>query len=146
MTVVAVVALAPRPPAWDVLALALAERRPVRARYRGAERVLCPHVLGWKSGRAKTLCYQSGGTTGHGGLPSNPAQRWRSLFVDDLEDVELLRSHRWGTAPNYSLLTDCVDQVEIFVAPDAVHGKAATAPGSAPPWAPPGLVTQSRRP
>ncbi len=89
MTVVAVVALAPRPPAWDVLALALAERRPVRARYRGAERVLCPHVLGWKSGRAKTRCYQTGGTTGHGGLPSNPAQRWRSLFVDDLEDVKL---------------------------------------------------------
>ena len=109
MTVVAVVALAPRPPAWDVLALALAERRPVRARYRGAERVLCPHVLGWKPGRAKTLCYQTGGTTGHGGLPSNPAQRWRSLFVDDLEDVKLLPSHRWGTAPGnaYLIRTSC---------------------------------------
>ena len=56
MTVVGVVALAPRPPAWDLLALARAERRPVKARYRGAERVLCPHVLGWKSPDARRRC------------------------------------------------------------------------------------------
>jgi hypothetical protein len=119
-----IVALAPRPPAWDVLARALNERRPARARYHGAERVICPHVLGWKAGRAKVLCYQTGGT-GHGGLPGEPAQGWRSLFVDDIDAAEVLQDHDWGTAPNYSLLTNCVDQIELFVSwscRGAVHG------------------------
>ena len=110
-----IVVLVPRPPAWDVLAQALHECCPVRALYHGTERVLCPHVLGWKAGRAKALCYQVGGTTGHGALPAGPEQRWRSLFVDDLEAVELLSGHRWGTAPNYSVVSNCVDQVEFYV-------------------------------
>jgi hypothetical protein len=110
-----VVPLTPRPPAWDALARALRQRRAVRGRYHGVERVLCPHVLGWKSGRAMALCYQIGGTTTAGALSTDPAQCWRSLFVDDLEAVEVLQYQSWGTAPNYSLVTNSVDQVELFI-------------------------------
>jgi len=102
---------------WDLLAEALARRRPVRARYRGTERLLCPHLLGHKNGRAKVLCYQSGGATSQGRLPKEPSQCWRSLFVDDLEDAKIVNGGFWATADNYSLNTNCVDKVEICVAP-----------------------------
>lgn len=68
-----IVALAPRPPAWGVLARALNERRRPRARFHGVERVICPLVPGWKAGRAKVLRYQIGGTS-HGDLPGDPAR------------------------------------------------------------------------
>jgi hypothetical protein len=106
-----------KPPAWATLAQAMAVRRPVRARYHGAERLLCPHLLGWKAGRAKTLCYQSGGATSRGELAEQPEERWRSLFVDDLETVELVEDGTWATAANYSPMTSCVDVAELFVTP-----------------------------
>jgi hypothetical protein len=109
-----VVPISPRPPAWDLLARALAERRPVRARYRDAERVLCPHVLGWKDGRPKVLAYQVAGPTSHGGLPQDPRQRWRSMFIDEITMVALTDDH-WKTAGNYSLSTNAIDSIELAV-------------------------------
>jgi hypothetical protein len=61
-----------RPPAWAVLEQALRHKHPVHMRYRGNERLVCPHALGWKNGRAKALVYQTGGTTGEGELPADP--------------------------------------------------------------------------
>jgi hypothetical protein len=89
------------PPAWEVLECAVAERRTVKVIYHGHERVLCPHALGWKDGRAKALVYQSDGTTSSGPLPVDPRQRWRSLFVDEIEHATLV-DDKWETADNYS--------------------------------------------
>jgi hypothetical protein len=75
---------------WATLANALKARRPVRARYHGAERVLCPHVLGWKNGRAKVLAYQGGGSTSDGPLTGPDHERWRSMFVDEIEHAVIL--------------------------------------------------------
>jgi hypothetical protein len=100
----------PRPPAWDVLARALKELRPVRARYHGQERILCPHALGWKNGHAKVLCFQSGGTTSHGTLPQDPTQRWRSMFIDQIEEATLTDGP-WETAMNHSTNSNCIDQL-----------------------------------
>jgi len=100
-----------RPLAWEVLARALAERRPVRAHYHGTERLLCPHLLGFKNGRAKTLAYQAAGaTTTASPLPADPAQRWRSLFVDEI-DSPIITDEPWQTADNYSHDSNCVDVV-----------------------------------
>jgi len=76
-------------PAWAVLVRALDQRRPVHARYHGRDRVLCPHVLGWKNGRPKVLAYQSQGTTSSGTLPRQSEHRWRSLFVDEIEEITI---------------------------------------------------------
>lgn len=103
-----------RPPAWEALERALTERRPVRARYHGAERVLCPHALGWKNGRPKVLSYQASGTTSGGILPKDPRERWRSMFVDEIEDVTITGG-RWETADNYSLRSNGIDNVETAV-------------------------------
>ncbi len=103
-----------RPPAWAALERALTERRPVRARYHGTERVLCPHALGWKRARAKVLSYQAGSSTEDGRRPDDPRQRWRSMFVDEIEDPVITDS-RWETADNYSPETNGIDDLEISV-------------------------------
>ncbi len=98
--------------AWTVLADALTQRRAVRARYHGHDRVLCPHLLGWKHGRPKLLAYQSDGTTSAGPNPL-PQQRWRSLFVDEIEQISLAADHPWQTAGNYTADSNCVDRVAL---------------------------------
>jgi len=105
-----------RPPAWPVLAQAIDERRTVRARYHGHERLLCPHALGWKDGRAKVLAYQSAGSTNSGPLPEAPHDRWRSLFVDEIEDPRIVPDAGWDTADNYTPDHNGIDEVEMSVA------------------------------
>jgi hypothetical protein len=109
-----VVPLIARPSAWEALAQALRERRAVKVRYHGADRIVCPHVLGWKHGRPKLLAYQVAGSTSHGPLPNQLHQRWRSMFIDEIESVALT-GDPWGTADNYSLDTNAVDQLEVAV-------------------------------
>ena len=100
MTLIAFPGLA----AWPVLEQALRTRRPVALRYHGQDRVACPHALGFKAGRARVLSYQVGGTTSTGTLPGNPAQRWRCLFIDEIEEIRITDGP-WQTAPNYSPAT-----------------------------------------
>ena len=103
-----------RPEAWPILERALTEKRPVRVSYHGHERVLSPHVLGWKNGRAKVLAYQADGTTSHGALPNNTRQRWRSLFIDEIENPEIT-DDRWESADNYTPDTNAIDHLELAV-------------------------------
>jgi hypothetical protein len=100
---------------WAVLARALTERRPVRARYHGHDRILCPHLLGWKHGRPKVLAYQTGGTTSTGSLPPQPDQRWRSLYIDQIDQAAIAREHPWQTPSNYTPDSNCVDQIAFAI-------------------------------
>ncbi len=103
-----------RPSAWLVLEQALRAKCPVRARYHGHERLICPHALGWKNGRAKVLAYQAGGTTSRGAVPTDPDQRWRSLFVDEIEDPTITDGP-WQTAANRSLDSNGIDELELHI-------------------------------
>jgi hypothetical protein len=96
------------PTAWGILHQGLQQRRPVRVRYHDRLRVVCPHVLGWKNGRAKALVYQTAiiGTTSH------DPRGWRSLFVDEIEEPTMT-DERWQSAPNYT--PDCTS-VDILAA------------------------------
>lgn len=89
------------PEAWPVLEQALRHRRPVRIRYHDHDRTVCPHALGWKNGRAKVLVYQAAGATTDGPLPDDPRQRWRSLFIDQIEHAAIAVGP-WQTADNYN--------------------------------------------
>jgi len=100
-----------RPPAWTLLEQALTDKRPVRARYNGSERVLCPHALGWKHGRPKVLAYQSGGTTSRGAIKPGP-HAWRSMFIDEIEDLSITEGP-WQSALNFSHDSNCFDVLEI---------------------------------
>ncbi|MEA2589578.1 MAG: hypothetical protein QOH66_2505, partial [Actinomycetota bacterium] len=47
-------------------------------------------------------------------LPDDPRQRWRSMFVDEVEDP-VLKDGPWQSAPNYSPSTSGIDEVEIAI-------------------------------
>jgi hypothetical protein len=48
---------------YELHRLAAARKQPVSAVYDGLPRLLCPHVLGRKSGRPHVFCYQFGGSS-----------------------------------------------------------------------------------
>jgi hypothetical protein len=101
------------PEAWAVLERALVGRQRVCSRYHGRERVACPHVLGWKNGRAKSLLFQVA-VADQGPLADGPRAHWRSMFVDEIEDAVVIEGS-WETAENFSANTNCVEVVEVAV-------------------------------
>ena len=96
---------------YSLLRMAAARRQPVAATYDGLLRLLCPHVLGRKSGQLHMFCYQFGGSS-HRGLPMAPerAGGWRCLAVEKLSQVEL-RADAWHTEPRSPRQT-CIDEVD----------------------------------
>ncbi len=111
----------PPPPAWAVLEQAIVKRRCVAASYHGEQRLLCPHALGWKAGRAKVLVYQAERTTGPGAMPAE-RQPWRSMFVDEIEDP-VITDDEWRTAHNYTPICNNIDELAIDVnnSPSSSH-------------------------
>jgi hypothetical protein len=96
---------------YELLRLAAARRQPVAAIYDGLPRLLCPHVLGRKSGRLHAFVYQFGGSS-NSGLPMT-AERvgvWRCLAVEKLSQVEL-RADAWHTEPRSRRQT-CIDEID----------------------------------
>jgi hypothetical protein len=60
----------------------------VAAVYDGLPRLLCPHVLGRKSGRLRMFCYQFGGNSNSGPAVAPEAMGgWRCLAVEKLSRV-----------------------------------------------------------
>jgi hypothetical protein len=96
---------------YSLLGLAAARRQPVAATYDGLLRLLCPHVLGRKSGRLHLFCYQFGGNS-HSGLRMAPGRVgvWRCLAVERLSRVEL-RTDAWHTEPRSPRQT-CIDEID----------------------------------
>src|SRR5437016_12489579 len=95
---------------YELLRVAAARRQPVSASYDGLPRLLCPHVLGRKSGQLHVLVYQFEGIS-RSGLARTTEGRggWRCLAVEKLIHVEL-NAGAWHTEPRASRQT-CVDEV-----------------------------------
>jgi hypothetical protein len=96
---------------YELLRVAAARRQPVAAVYDGLPRLLCPHVLGRKSGRLHAFVYQFGGSS-NSGLPmtAEGVGVWRCLAVEKLSQVEL-RADAWRTEPR-SLRQTCIDEID----------------------------------
>ena len=96
---------------YALLRLAATRRQPVTATYDGLLRLLCPHVLGRKSGRLHVFCYQFGGSS-NSVEPLAPEGRgvWRCLAVERLSQVEL-RTDAWHTEPRSPRQT-CIDEID----------------------------------
>jgi hypothetical protein len=109
------------PKAWGSLQAALRARHPVLVSYHGKQRIICPHALGWKAGRPLLLGYQTGGQTSTGTLPADPRQRWRCLYVDEIEHVNAADpASPWQTADNYnhSRPFPAIDDITIAITPN----------------------------
>ena len=84
---------------YELLRVAAARRRPVAATYDGLLRLLCPQVLGRKSGRLRVFCYPFGGNSNSGlAMASEAMGGWRCFAVEKLSQVEL-RAGSWYTEP-----------------------------------------------
>jgi hypothetical protein len=91
------------PVALASLDAAMRSRRPVLVSYHGRTRLICPHALGWRAGRAMVLGYQTGGETSSGTLDPDPHKRWRLLYLDQIDQIdEGDAANTWGTADNYN--------------------------------------------
>jgi len=90
---------------------AAVQHRPIAARYDGTRRLLCPHVVGYNEpGEWRVFCYQYGGETKSGPLPSGDEGIWRCLSLRKLSSVELLDSP-WRTEPHAR--QRCVENIEV---------------------------------
>jgi hypothetical protein len=76
---------------------ALLQRKLVYAVYRGFQREMCPHVLGWKAGKEHPLFFQVGGSSSKG-LRLGGA--WRCLNLPELSDVSI-QDGPWRTGAGY---------------------------------------------
>ncbi len=107
------------PVAWDALEAALRQRLPIRVAYHGHQRIVCPHALGWRNGKAMLLGYQTGGYTTTGRLAAAPNNRWRNFFIDEIDAVTAEDATSWQTAANYNPAHpfNAIDELTIAVTP-----------------------------
>ena len=90
---------------------AAVQHRPIAALYDGAQRLLCPHVLGYNQpGEWRVFCYQFGGETNSGPRPESGNGIWRCLSLKKLSCVQLLDSP-WRTEPHAP--QRCVENIEV---------------------------------
>jgi hypothetical protein len=83
-----------------LVSAAAVQHRPIAALYEGTRRLLCPHVLGYNQpGEWRVFCYQYGGETNSGPLPSSGEGIWRCLALGKLSMVEVL-DDPWRTGPH----------------------------------------------
>ena len=94
-----------------LVAAAAVQHLPIAAWYDGARRLLCPHVVGYNQpGEWRVFCYQYGGETKSGPLPSGGEGIWRCLSLMKLSSVELLDGP-WRTEPHGH--QRCVENIEL---------------------------------
>lgn len=92
---------------YELLRLAIERRQPLTAVYEEQQRLLCPHVLGRKSGRLRVFCYQFGGASNS---VVGEVTGWRCLAVEKLTRVQWCQD-TWHTGPRSGKQT-CVDEVD----------------------------------
>ena len=94
-----------------LVSAAAVQHRPIAALYDGARRLLCPHVLGYNQpGERRVFCYQYGGETKSGPLPSSGEGIWRCLALRKLSMVEVLVGP-WRTEPHAP--QRCIEHIEL---------------------------------
>jgi hypothetical protein len=105
---------------WVQIESAIRTRTPIWITYHGRNRLVCPHAMGWKANRAMLLAYQTGGQTSAGSLPADPHQRWRCLYLDQINQILAAEENSdWQTADNYNPAQPfpAIDTVTIAITP-----------------------------
>jgi len=93
------------------VATAAVQHRPITVLYDGTRRLLCPHVLGYNQpGEWRVFCYQYGGETKSGPLPTSGDGIWRCLALRKLSMVEVLDGP-WRSEPHAP--QGCVEHIEL---------------------------------
>jgi hypothetical protein len=100
---------------YGMIRKAILDKDVVVATYHGYVREMCPHVIGTKKGRARSLLYQFAGGSSSGLGPDGSTNNWRCLFVNELSSVSVKKlMGQWHTAPHSGPQT-CVDIIDVEV-------------------------------
>jgi hypothetical protein len=86
------------PNVQEIIVAAIRQKLVVTAMYQGYERIMCPHVIGYKKGVLNTLFFQFAGGS-KSGLP--PDGQWRCVHVDELSSVAAAPGE-WHTGPDHA--------------------------------------------
>jgi hypothetical protein len=78
----------------DLLLRAISGKKVINFHYKNKQRVAEPHDYGIQNGIRRLLCYQIGGQTNTGRLPS-----WRLVDVTDMKDVQISNHTFAGNRP-----------------------------------------------
>ena len=81
-------------PTDNLLRIAITQRRKIRFRYAGKERIAEPHDYGVQKGHLRLLAYQVAGQSNSGRLPN-----WRWIDVSRIKDLEVLDQTFAGNRP-----------------------------------------------
>lgn|SRR5574337_90820 len=101
--------------AYAIVRQAIITKQQVLATYDGFRREMCPHVIGYKNGKAHALFYQFAEGSKKGlSVPGSPAN-WRCIRIDELSNVTT-RQGPWHTADSHTQKQTCVDEVDAEVA------------------------------
>jgi len=105
------------PSVLDLIVEAIHKKLVVTAMYQGYERIMCPHVVGYKQPKKggqelNALFFQFAGGS-KSGLP--PGGQWRCIHLDELSNVRISPGE-WHTVPDHSRPQSCVDEIIAEVA------------------------------
>lgn len=82
---------------YGILRNAVLGKKPVRLRYEGHDRYVCPHRLGTTKRHKNCLAYQFGGYSEGGLEPDGSRKNWRCFHVDEITRAEIITGD-WHTA------------------------------------------------
>jgi|SRR5579859_1827883 len=100
----------------DVLVKAINAKVPVLAIYKGTERWICPHRIGYKGMSMNLLSYQYAGHSDSGLGPDGSDVNWRCWNVADVSSVQIVEGE-WHSALVVGVKrSTCVDTVLAEVA------------------------------
>ena len=71
---------------------------------------MCPHVVGYKSGREQTLFYRFGGESKPGLNPAGSPRIWRRILLHSLV-IHEGNNGEWHTGPSHVRPQTCVDEI-----------------------------------
>ncbi|SRR6266481_2548152 len=91
--------------AQETIIKAINEKHIITAMYQGYQRIMCPHVIGYKGNVLNALFFQFAGGS-KSGLP--PGGQWRCVHVDELSAVSATPGE-WHTGLDHSQPQNCVD-------------------------------------
>jgi hypothetical protein len=94
----------------EIIVSAIHQKLIITATYQGYQRIMCPHVIGYKKGVLNALFFQFAGGSKSGLAPGG---QWRCVHVDELSGVSSAPGP-WHTADNHTRPAPCVDQGEII--------------------------------
>lgn len=97
---------------FSIFREAVLNKKQISCIYRGLPREVCPHTLGYTSGREQALTFQFAGQSSSG-LP--PDGEWRCMILDEVKDAKI-KDGPWHTANAHGRPQPCVKQVDVEVA------------------------------